>query len=656
MKNDSDTHIKSAVKWLLSKQCDGGYWNAELETNCCMEAQWLMASKFCGIKSGQEESIIKYIINSQREDGSWDVYRNAENGDVNTTLECYFALRISGFNKNLSFMKSARLWLLENNWINNIRVFTKYWLALFGEWDWKKTPALMPEIICFPKWFPFNIYNFSSWARATIMPLAVVASMRPVKRLPDELRADELFPNGRIYPKIETSTPSKFSLSDIFLLTDKIIHFYNEKMADTSFRRKSMNSAMNWILKHQDDDGFWGGIQPPWIYAIIAMHILGFSPKQKNMAAAINALNLHWTEKTEKGTRVKATESPVWDTMLALNSLLDAGVGADDERILKAVDYLLENENKTYGDWSEKLGRNVEPTGWSFQRANKFYPDIDDTAVAMIALEKFRKLLPEDDARGKRVDGAIKRSISWLEAMQSRNGGWGAFDKNNDKSLITKIPFCDFGEVLDPPSVDVTAHVVEALVACGVPKDNAGIKAAVKFILSEQESDGSWFGRWGINYIYGTWCALSALKAVGFDSSSPVLKKALDWLAGIQNKDGGWGESASTYMTPGSASKSTASQTAWALIGLMSFDSGYSKEIGMGLKFLRDTQTKDGTWLEEEYTGTGFPGYGLGAKLDIKNGKPLPQGKELSRGFMLRYGNYCHYFPMAALAKGAISA
>lgn len=245
MKNDCDTHIKSAVKWLLSKQCDGGYWNAELETNCCMEAQWLMASKFCGIKSGQEESIIKYIINSQREDGSWDVYRNAENGDVNTTLECYFALRISGFNKNLSFMKSARLWLLENNWINNIRVFTKYWLALFGEWDWKKTPALMPEIICFPKWFPFNIYNFSSWARATIMPLAVVASMRPVKRLPDELRADELFPNGRIYPKIETSTPSKFSLSDIFLLTDKIIHFYNEKMADTSFRRKSMNSAMN---------------------------------------------------------------------------------------------------------------------------------------------------------------------------------------------------------------------------------------------------------------------------------------------------------------------------------------------------------------------------------------------------------------------------
>ena len=650
---EEKSHIQKASDWLFERQLPEGYWNAHLETNCCMEAQWLMACKFCGIESAKNAGIIEYILNSQRPDGSWDVYYGAENGDVNTTLECYYALRIFGFAKDDPRMAAAREWLLKYEWYKHVRVFTKYWLALFGEWDWAKTPALPPEIIYFPKWFPFNIYRFAAWARATIMPLCVVTSKKPVKMLAPELRIDELFPVGRetAYEVRKTDDGEKFSSKKIFLAADKIFHFFNDKSGDSALRKRAIKDAMDWIIEHQDDDGFWGGIQPPWIYGIIAMHILGYPQTQENMAKAINAVNLHWTEQTDKGTRIKASESPVWDTMLAVNALLDARTSVSDPRLSKAVDYLLENENRYYGDWSETVGRDVKPSGWSFQRANKFYPDIDDTAVAIVALQKYLDALPKSDPRAEKISGAIGRAAKWIVAMQSKNGGWAAFDRDNTTELVTKIPFCDFGEVLDPPSVDVSAHVVEALIKCGYSKDCDCVSRGIKFILDEQEDDGSWFGRWGINYVYGTWCAMTALKAAGFEYSSPEIKRAADWLASRQNPDGGWGERASTYMQPQSKSGSTASQTAWAQIALMSFETPYGENIRKGLDYLKSTQTPDGTWDEAEYTGTGFPGYGLGAKVDLRNGAPLPQGKELSRGFMLRYGYYCHYFPIMALSR-----
>ena len=654
MKENKPDKLEKAVSWLFERQHDDGYWNAHLETNCCMEAQWLMACKFCDIENEKNGDIIKYILNSQRADGSWDVYFQSENGDVNTTLECYFALRLFGFGKDDSRMKSAREWLLRNDWYRHIRVFTKYWLALFGEWDWNDTPALPPEIIYFPKWFPFNIYRFSAWARATIMPLCVVTSQKPVKIIPQEMRIDELFPQGRTavknLKKREVDV-SLISLKKFFFAADKVFHFFNEKSKNNALRKRAIKDAMQWILNHQDDDGFWGGIQPPWIYGIIAMHIQGFPMTQENMAKALNAINLHWTETTEKGMRIKASESPVWDTMLAANALIDAGVGAKNAKLSKAVDYLLENENRNYGDWAETVGREVEPSGWSFQRANKYYPDIDDTAVAIIALMKYKDILPFSDARIEKIESVVSRAAKWIIAMQSKNGGWGAFDKDNTTEFVTKIPFCDFGEVLDPPSVDVTAHVVEALLKCGYSTNDEFVKRGIYFILGEQESDGSWFGRWGINYVYGTWCAMTCLKAAGFDYDSPIISRAAKWLVGKQNGDGGWGERASTYMQPNVRCASTASQTAWALIALTSFDTPYKKEILAGLDFLKRTQTDEGTWNESEYTGTGFPGYGLGAKVDLRNGCPLPQGKELSRGFMLRYGYYCHYFPIVALSR-----
>ena len=650
---DMQNHIKRAVEFLYKKQSPEGFWNAALETNCCMEAQWIMACVFCGIECEKNPEILEYIVNSQRADGSWDVYFNAENGDVNTTLECYCALRLSGHSPAAPHMVSARKWLLEHEWTKHIRVFTKYWLALFGEWPWECTPALPPEIVYFPKWFPLNIYKFAAWARATLMPLCIVTSQKPVKRMPDSLRIDELFPKGRTPDifKPKSDDGDLFSFKTFFKTADKLIHAHLDTFGNADFRKKARAKIMDWILDHQDDDGYWGGIQPPWIYGIIAMKIEGYDASNEYMQKAVNALNLHWTESTPKGRRVKASESPVWDTMLALNALLDAGQTYENPNLSKAAEYLLKKENRTYGDWAQTVGRKVQPSGWAFQRENKFYPDIDDTGVAIIALKKFRNTLPNGDGRIKQIDAAVHRAAQWILAMQSKNGGWGAFDKDNTTNLVTKIPFCDFGEVLDPPSVDVTAHVIEGLLAAGISPNSEAVKKAVEFIFSAQEDDGSWFGRWGINYVYGTWSALSALSACGYNIYDPRVKKAVDFLVAKQNPDGGWGENASTYMQPKAAGKSTASQTAWAILALKNFDDFPAQEaLRRGVEYLEKTQKPDGGWDEAEFTGTGFPGYGFGAKADLRNGAPLPQGKELSRGFMLRYGFYCQYFPISALS------
>ncbi|MDI9570327.1 MAG: squalene--hopene cyclase [Pseudomonadota bacterium] len=649
--------LARAVAWLLRAQLPGGYWNAPVETNCCMEAQWVLAMTFCGLYHPKTKGVVDYIVNAQRPDGSWEVYRHAEQGDINTTVECYAALRYAGFPPEEKMLRNARRWLLANDWTDKIRVFTKYWLALFGEWPWEHTPDLPPEIVYLPKWFPFNIYHFASWARATIMPLAIVSAEKPVKPLPPHLRLDELFPAGRDavdYRLGRNIAAPLFSWSKFFLATDKLLHAYSRLAKGAPLRRSAKKAVLAWILSHQDEDGYWGGIQPPWIYGIVALHVLGFSPRQTNMARALNAPNLHWSEETPGGTRIKATESPVWDTMLAAGALLAAGQTPGNGELDRAIDYLLDKENRHYGDWSQLAGRMTTPSGWAFERANRFYPDIDDTAVCIVVLRRYRSLLGPEDERCGKIDAAVERAQNWLLAMRSRNGGWGAFDKDNTRAIIAKLPFCDFGEVLDPPSADVTAHVVEALAACGYDRDHPVMRQAIRFLYDEQEEDGAWFGRWGVNYIYGVWCVTTALLAAGETAENPRLGRALAWLADRQNDDGGWGESAASYMQPGLSGRSgasTASQTAWAILALAGADGRYEKEIRAGVTFLERTQTGDGTWIEEEFTGAGFPGYGLGAKIDLRKGRPLPQGKELSRGFMLRYGYYCHYFPIMALSR-----
>ncbi len=652
-----DETIKNAVNWLRARQSEDGMWNGPLETNCCMEAQWIMAMYFIGFDDPKKPKVLQYILDKQREDGAWDVYYGSEHGDINTTLECYFALRLSGFDPGDPVLVKARKWLLRNKWVERVRVFTKYWLALFGQWPWAHTPVLPPEIFFLPGWCPFNIYDFAAWARATMVPIAILTVRRPIKELPEYLQLDELFPEGR--DRVDYRMPRKgkgfFSWENFFMKLDHMLHAYNRSPVKP-LREHAVKLLLQWMLEHQDEDGAWGGIQPPWIYAIIVMHVEGFAMDQINMSRAVDAFNLHWKVKRGEGIMLQASESSVWDTFLTMTALMDAvETPGSCPELLKALDYVLSKENRYYGDWSVKVGKNVEPSGWAFQRANNYYPDIDDTAIAICAFKRIQKLLPRESLRSRRIDSAVRRAVNWILAMQSSNGGWGAFDRDNTRTLVTKIPFCDFGEVLDPPSSDVTAHVVEALAMCGFSRNHPVVERALDFIYSEQEDDGSWFGRWGVNYIYGTSAVLPALTAAGDSKKSPHIRRAVEWLVSKQNSDGGWGETVASYMEPkyaGTGIPSTASQTAWAVMSLISVaDKNYDDNIRHGLAFLSNTQREDGTWDEPYYTGTGFPGYGLGAKVDLRNGAPLPQGKELARGFMLNYNWYRHYFPLMALGR-----
>jgi squalene-hopene/tetraprenyl-beta-curcumene cyclase len=537
--------------------------------------------------------------------------------------------------------------------LRNVRVFTRYWLALIGEWPWEKTPNIPPEVIRFPLWFPLNIYNFASWARATLMPIAVLSARRPARQLPAPSRLDELFPAGR--DRFDYSLPKKirpFTWEQFFMQADRALHWAQGHGAIPG-REAAIARVLEWIIKHQDADGAWGGIQPPWIYSLLALHIEGYPMSHPVVAKGLEALDdPRWSYEDDGARYVQASVSPVWDTVLTLLAMDDCDKQDEHrEAVDRAVAWLLDNEVRHYGDWSRKV-KGVPPGGWAFEYANQAYPDVDDTAVALIVLARHRED-PRWKARGIRQ--VIDRAVGWMLAMQCSGGGWAAFDKDNDRAILTRIPFSDFGEALDPPSVDVTAHVLEALGALGYDRRHPAIARAQDFLRREQEEDGSWWGRWGVNYVYGTAAVLPALKAIGEDMRAGYVARAADWVASRQNEDGGWGESCGSYMDRSQAGRgeSTASQTAWALMALLA--AGRQEDriaVERGLRFLTARQA-EGSWSEPEYTGTGFPGYGLGRHIDLGGDveKSLGQSLELSRGFMINYNLYRHYFPLMAMGR-----
>ena len=651
--------IEAGADWLAARQKPEGYWVGRLESNACMEAQWILALWFMGLENHHlRPRLAQSLRETQREDGSWQIYFEAPAGDINTTVEAYAALRSMGDKPSAPHMVRAREWIMSKGGLKNIRVFTRYWLALIGEWPWEKTPNLPAEVIFFPNWFVFSIYNFAQWARATLMPIAVLSARRPSRPLPGSRRLDELFPEGR--DKYDYSYPKKpgAGFADAFFLTvDKILHGL-QGFGDTAriglARSGAVSRALEWIIKHQDADGVWGGIQPPWIYSLMALYNEGYAHDHSVVAKGLAALDdPRWRVDVGEATWIQASTSPVWDTELTLLALEDCHLNERHaEEVEKALDWLLAQQVLRPGDWKVKCLK-LEPGGWAFEYKNYFYPDTDDTAVALIALAPFRN---DPKWKAKGIETAIEKGVNWLIGMQSKGGGWGAFDKDNDKKVLTKIPFCDFGEALDPPSVDVTAHIIEAFGKLGIGKDHPSMVRALDYIKREQEADGAWFGRWGVNYIYGTGAVLPALEAIGEDMSQPYIRKASDWLILHQNEDGGWGESCASYMDPKQMGrgKSTASQTAWALMGLAAAHRPEDERaIADGIQFLIERQ-KDGTWEEPEYTGTGFPGYGVGATIKLNDPllhERLKQGPELSRAFMINYNLYRHYFPLMAMGR-----
>ncbi|MGW7311936.1 squalene--hopene cyclase [Streptomyces sp. NPDC054854] len=586
-----------ATRNLLERQDPAGWWKGDLETNVTMDAEDLLLRQFLGIR---DEAITRaaalFIRGEQRDDGTWATFHGGP-PELSATIEAYVALRLAGDAPDAPHMSRASAWIRAHGGIAAARVFTRIWLALFGWWKWENLPELPPELLFLPSWVPLNIYDFGCWARQTIVPLTVVSALRPVRPAPfvlDELHADARNPCPAVPPAPLTSWDGAFQRMD------KALHVYR-RFAPKAVRRAAMASAGRWIVERQENDGCWGGIQPPAVYSVIALHLLGYDLGHPVMRAGLESLDRFAVWREDGARMIEACQSPVWDTCLAAIALADAGVRPDHPALIKAADWMVGEEIRRTGDWAVRRP-GLAPGGWAFEFHNDNYPDIDDTAEVVLALRRI------DHPDPLKVEAAIARGVSWNLGMQSRNGAWGAFDADNTRTLPNRLPFCDFGEVIDPPSADVTAHVVEMLAVEGRSADPR-TRRGIAWLLAEQEPDGGWFGRWGTNYVYGTGSVLPALTAAGVATSHPAVRRAVRWLESVQNDDGGWGEDQRSYQDRSWAGKgeSTPSQTAWALMALLSAGERDGEAVERGLAHLVNTQRPDGSWDEPYFTGTGFP-------------------------------------------------
>jgi squalene-hopene/tetraprenyl-beta-curcumene cyclase len=583
--------LERARDHLLSLQDAEGFWKGELETNVSMDAEDLLLREFLGIRSAERTArAAAWIRSQQRDDGSWANFLGGP-GELSTAVECYVALRLAGDPPESEHMRAAREYIVGHGGVETARVFTHIWLALFGLWPWDEVPTLPPEMVLLPSWFPLNPYDFACWARQTVVPLAIVLAERPHRPLPFGI--DELRTGAAPSPGDDSFT------SRAFVALDRALRAYGRRPL-RPLRRAALAQAERWIVQRQEADGSWGGIQPPWVYSLIALRLRGYPLDHPVMRKGLEGLDA-FTIDDERGLRLEACQSPVWDTALAIVALRDAGVPADEGALVRAADWILEREVRVRGDWAVARPA-LEPGGWSFEFANVNYPDVDDTAEVVLAL---RRVSHPDPAR---VTGAIERALRWVVGMQSRGGGWAAFDADNTRELCRRVPFCDFGEVIDPPSADVTAHALEMLALLG-EAERPEAREALRWLLDDQEAEGSWFGRWGANHVYGTGAAVPALVAAGLSPEHEAIRAAVRWLTAHQNEDGGWGEDMRSYADRGwiGRGESTASQTAWALLALDAAGER-SEAAERGVRWLVEKQRGDGTWDEPQYTGTGFPG------------------------------------------------
>jgi len=614
----AEATLEKARDHLLGLQFPDGYWHARMETNVTMDAEDVMFRHFLGILTPEQaEGTAKWIRSQRRDDGTWANYYGGP-GDISTTVEAYLALRLAGEAPDEPHMKQTAEWITANGGLAAARVFTRMWLAMCGLWSWDDLPVIPPEIIYLPSWFPLNIYDWGCWARQTIVALAVVASFkpsRPVSFTLDELRA------------ATPARPAKGGHPDPWGLffdgLDAVLHQV-QKVYPKFMRRAALRRCTEWIIARQESDGCWGGIQPPWVYSLIGLHLMGYGLDHPVMRKGIKGLD-RFTVIEDDGIRwFEACQSPVWDTVLSMIALADAGLPADHPALVKSAEWVLDEEIFQRGDWQVRRP-GIPVGGWAFEFDNDNYADTDDTAEVILAL---RRVNLGDKAAGNRA--AIERGLRWLEGMQCKDGGWGAFDADNTRELINKLPFCDFGAVIDPPSADVTAHIVEALAHEGLASEKA-CQRGVAWLLKNQEPDGSWFGRWGANYVYGTGAVVPALIAAGVKPGRPQIRAAVSWLEAHQNADGGWGEDMRSYDDPGQwagRGESTSSQTAWALLALLAAGERDSKAVEVGIRYLAETQREDGTWDQALFTGTGFPG-----------------------DFYLNYRMYRLAFPVSALGR-----
>jgi squalene-hopene/tetraprenyl-beta-curcumene cyclase len=587
---------------LLSLQSPAGWWKGELETNVTMEAEDLLLRRFLGILTDdQAAATARWIRSKQGGDGAWASFYGGP-ADLSTTVEAYVALKLAGDDPDAPHLRSALAYIRANGGLARARVFTRIWMALFGVWPWADLPVMPPEMVLLPKWFPLNVYDFACWARQTVVPLTIVGTLRPVRPLGVDV--GEIVVDVPPRPK-----PKPLSWENAFGQLNRALGAYHRHPL-RALRRLAMRRGAEWIVARQEADGCWGGIQPPWVYSIMALHLLGYPLEHPVITAGLAGLERFTiTEESADGPlrRLEACQSPVWDTALAVVALADAGVPGDHPALARAASWLLAEEVTVAGDWAVR-NADLPPGGWAFEFDNDLYPDTDDTAEVVIALERVTRT-STDPLLARAVDDAVARGVRWTAGMRSRDGGWAAFDIDNTRTLPTKLPFCDFGEVIDPPSADVTAHVVEMFAEVGRAGDPLA-RRGVEWLLAHQEPGGSWFGRWGVNHVYGTGAVVPALVAAGVPAEHRAIRRAVAWLREHQTPEGGWGEDLRSYVDPawiGRGAAPTASQTAWALLALLAAGERDSDAVARGVAWLAATQRPDGTWDEPYFTGTGFP-------------------------------------------------
>ena len=617
--------IRKSQQFLFSQQKPGGYWIGELFVDSTLVSDVVAFMHWTGeVDFNKQSKCVKSLLERQMPDGGWNTYYKGPS-ELNATLKAYFALKLAGFLPDDKRMERAHATIVRLGGIPKANTYTKLFLAMFGQYPWKHLPIIPSEIILLPNWLYFNIYEMSSWSRGMVVPLSIINHFKPTRHLPPEKQLHELFPYGTEHSNLGLPFDKKlFTWKNFFLGWNSVLKFL-DSLPYKPFRRRALKKAEAWILERIGDgsDGL-GAIFPSMMYTIMVLRTLGYGEDNPIMRKATkDFLDLEAHDEKTDEFRMQPCLSPIWDCAITAFALVESGVAADHPQIRKAGEWIISKEVKDFrGDWRHKNPTPIT-SGWAFEFNNKFYPDVDDTFKVLLALGKIQ--MPDEKAKKE----VMERALAWAISFQCKNGGFAAFDKDVTKQWLQDVPFADHNAILDPPCSDITSRALEVFGRMGVDRKQRFVQRAIRFVRETQLPDGSWEGRWGVNYIYGTWLVLRGLRVIGEDMNQDWVLRGRQWLISCQNTDGGWGESCATYDNPQlkGQGESTPSQTAWALMGIIAASDHMDESILRGVEYLSRTQNEDGSWTEDHITGTGFP-----------------------KVFYLKYDMYRNNWPLLALA------
>jgi len=622
----NDEEIASAIaraqENLLRQQKPDGHWCGELIVDSTLCSDYILFMHWCGDVDAQlQRRCVRHILKRQLPDGGWNIYHGGPS-EINASAKAYFALKLAGCSVDAPFMQEARANIIRRGGIPQMNTFSKLYLALLGQFPWKYLPAIPVEMVLLPRWAPFHICKMSSWSRAMLVPLAIINHFKPTRILPGEKQLHELYPLGTEQSDLRLPRSEPFwTWRNFFLRLDDTLKFL-QPLRIRPLRRRALEEAERWMLERigEGSDGL-ATVFPAMLNCLIALRALGYSKTNPIYAKAEKDFARLFVDDPED-FRIQPCLSPVWDTAITIISLAESGLPSEHPALQKAAEWLVNKEVRIRGDWSANNSY-PQASGWAFEYNNVYYPDTDDTAMVLMALRLVRPKVPQS------LNEIFRRALDWQLSFQCRDGGWAAFDKDVTTPWLEDMPFADHNAILDPTCSDLTARTLELLGYIGFNPRERSVRDAMQYLIDTQDEDGSWYGRWGVNYIYGTWQVLRGLRAIGQNMTQDWILRGRDWLESCQNNDGGWGETCGTYENPSTKGigESTASQTAWAIMGICACGDLDRRSIQRGLRYLLSAQKPDGSWDEEQITGTGFP-----------------------RVFYLKYDMYRQNFPLLALA------